>query len=410
VTRARALLFALALALAACAPPAEPPIVLDLSGATAPLIDPYRFGEGGATTDQRPGARPAQETDEGGLWMRMDRVEQDLRTSGNLVRDPELNTYVQGLVCALAGPYCSDIRSYVMRLPAFNASMAPNGVMQVWTGLLVRCRDEAQLAAVIGHEIGHYVRRHSMQLWRDARDKTDFLVFFQIAIAAARVPFVTDVVTYGVIGSIYAFGRDAEREADRIGLALMARAGYDPAAVPAIWRQVVREDEADRYRAFRTIYFATHPTPRERLETLDLLARGTRTERRESGAERYRAIMKPRRLDWLRDELALRRFDRMEILLATLVEDEPAAGDLRYMQGEVYRLRGDPGDEAKALDAFRAAAAAEAPPAETHRSLGLVLRRTGERAAADAAFADYLRLKPAAEDRAMIEALIGEAP
>ena len=57
--------------------------------------------------------------------------------------------------------------STLVRTPYFNASMAPNGMMQVWSGLLLRVDNEAQLAAVLGHEIGHYLARHSVERLRD---------------------------------------------------------------------------------------------------------------------------------------------------------------------------------------------------------------------------------------------------
>src|SRR3546814_15342811 len=58
-----------------------------------------------------------------------------------------------------------------MRTPYFNASMAPNGMMKVWSGLLLRVNDEAQLAAILGHEMGHYMQRHTLARMRDMRSK-----------------------------------------------------------------------------------------------------------------------------------------------------------------------------------------------------------------------------------------------
>lgn len=101
--------------------------------------DPYSY------RDIRPGTRPALNSDEAGLWLVLDRAERKIRLAGNRVRDVELNTYIADIVCTLAGPYCPDFRTYVMRIPQFNASMMGNGTMQVWTGLLLRSRNEAQL-------------------------------------------------------------------------------------------------------------------------------------------------------------------------------------------------------------------------------------------------------------------------
>ena len=56
-------------------------------------------------------------------------------------------------------------------MPQFNAMMAPNGMMLVWSGLLLRVENEAQLAAILGHELGHYLERHSVEQLRAAKDR-----------------------------------------------------------------------------------------------------------------------------------------------------------------------------------------------------------------------------------------------
>ena len=84
--------------------------------------------------------RPEVATDEGGLWAMMDREETRMRRSPFLIRDANLRDYLQGIACKLAGEHCPDVRVYPVRTPFFNASMAPNGMMQVWSGLLLRVR------------------------------------------------------------------------------------------------------------------------------------------------------------------------------------------------------------------------------------------------------------------------------
>jgi predicted Zn-dependent protease len=119
--------------------------------------------------DIKPGEKPALESDEAGLWMMMDEVETNLKTSGRVEHDPDLNDYVNKILCKLQPDYCNDIRYVIVQTPHFNASMAPNGFMQVWTGLMLRAQNEAQLAYVLGHEMGHYQRRHSLKQWRTRR-------------------------------------------------------------------------------------------------------------------------------------------------------------------------------------------------------------------------------------------------
>ena len=358
--------------------------------------------------DIQPGQRPALDTDEAGLWMAMDRAEKALKTSGNRVRDEALNEYVSGIVCKLAGAYCPDIRIYLVRVPYFNASMAPNGTMQVWTGLILRTRNEAQLATVLGHEIAHYLRRHSLQMWQDARSKTNVLIFFQIATAAAGVALAGNAASLIALGSISAFSREHEREADSVGLKLLAEAGYDPREASKIWEQLIREEKAAEDKKSRPLFFASHPPPEERNETLKRLAAEAMKDglARTAGQERFRAVFLPHRGKYLRDELHVRRFSRTEELLNILLEDGANVGELRYFQGELYRLRGKEGDRDKALDAYRKALASGGTPPEIHRSMGLIYLKSGESDKARASFSKYLELRPDASDREMIRSLM----
>ena len=98
--------------------------------------------------------RPDPAGEEGGLWALMDREEVRLRRSPLRLRDDALLAWLGETACRMAGAHCPDVRVYVMRTPYFNASMAPNGMMQVWSGLLLRMDNEAQMAAIVAHELG----------------------------------------------------------------------------------------------------------------------------------------------------------------------------------------------------------------------------------------------------------------
>jgi predicted Zn-dependent protease len=360
-------------------------------------------GAPGGMADIAPGQRPSADSDEGGLWMRMDRVETNLKTSGHLVTDPALVEYLRGIVCKLVREHCTDIRLYVVRTPQFNASMAPNGVMQVWTGLLVRTDNEAQLAYVLGHELGHYLRRHSLQLWRDARTKTNVATFFAVLAAAAGQGYAGSLAQLIALGSVFAFSRDNEREADEIGLEVMANAGYDPREAGKIWESLDQERRAGK-EADPLVFFATHPPTAERIDALKAGAAQApqREQARMIGRSEYLAATGTLRGGLLRDELRRRDFARTQVLFTRLLAGEPDSGLLRFFQGELYRLRQDEGDEARAIEAYERAAQMSGVPPEVHRSLGLLLMRRGERGPARAAFERYLGEEPGAEDRAMI--------
>ena len=140
---------------------------------------------GSLSARMNPGFRPDGASDENGLWDQFDREEKSLKRSRFIIRDPGLNAYVNALVCKVAGDYCRDIRVYLVRTPYFNASMAPNGMMQIWSGCLLRCQSEAQLAAIIGHEVGHYLRRHGLDRFHDAQQKTALSTLLSLGLGAA---------------------------------------------------------------------------------------------------------------------------------------------------------------------------------------------------------------------------------
>jgi predicted Zn-dependent protease len=366
-----------------------------------------RRGAPGALADLKAGERPAPDSDEAGLWMQMDRVEESLRSSGHLVSDPAVRGYLRGIVCRLSPEHCGDIRLYVVQTPHFNASMAPNGAMQIWTGLMLRADSEAQLAYVLGHELGHYLRRHSVQRWRDARTKTNVAAAFSVLTAAAGAGFVGSLAQLAALGSILQFSRDNEREADEIGFELMVRAGYDPRAAAKIWEALDLERRAGK-DSEPLVFFATHPPTDERIETLKEMARKAATPPREwtDGREAYRAMLRPLRPTLLREELRRRDFARTQVLLERLLAAEPASGQLCFFEGELYRLRNDEGDPPRALASYERALTLGGAPPETHRATGLLLMRQGDRERARAAFERYMAEAPEAEDRSMIQSYL----
>lgn len=355
--------------------------------------------------DLKPGERPAIDSDEAGLWMVMDRVEEELRRSGRVVDDPALNAYLRRIVCRLAPDYCDELRIYVVRTPHFNATMAPNGVMQVWTGLLLRCQNEAQLAYILGHEIAHYRRRHSVQNWRNASNTADAMAFVQLFTSAAGVGFVGALAQLAGASAIFAYGRDQEREADELGLQMVIDAGYDPREAAKSWHGLMRERDADPDNEDKPIFFASHPPTEERVETLEAKAAAADVANSEIGADSFAAIVSPLRSDWLQDELKRRRLEQSEVLLRRLAEAD-TSGELRFFQGEIHRLRRTDDDNKRAIDLYLQALDGSDAPAETHRSLGFVYWDTGDDDKAAQSFRTFLSLQPDTGDAAMIQSYI----
>lgn len=360
------------------------------------------------------GYQPSDEL-ERGLWYQMDEAERELKTSKFLVADPALNQYVRGVLCRTVGDdRCQSIRLYIVRTPQFNASMAPNGLTVVNTGLLLRMRDEAQLAAVLGHEFTHFENRHSLRLFKDIRKKTDALSWLSFI----PIPYVGMVSQIALIGSVYEFSRDMEREADAGSIDEMARGGYDARAASAVWSQLGAELDATaaerRHKSQKDKsggLFATHPRTTERMGTLAQLASAKASaDPGVTRAAEYKAAIGPWWARLIDDQVSLNDFGGTEYLLATLAGGDPSGwtGDLLYARGELYRARGKPGDFLKAADFYRQAIAKGDAPVESHRGLGLALLRGGDKPGGQAALREYLAKQPEAFDYAMLASMAGE--
>lgn len=216
-------------------------------------------------------SKPSLESEEGGLWAIMDREETKLRRSPFAIRDENLRKYLTQITCDLGGEHCPDIRVHLLRTPQFNASMAPNGMMQVWSGLMLRVENEAQIAAVLGHEIGHYYGKHTLIRLQDLKGK---------AAAAAVLSMFGLVGALGglaVLGSAMAFSRDQETEADQIGQNLLGKAGYPLNETALIWTGLSDELKAGSQKDLATdkSMFASHPAISERIDMLQKSAVGS---------------------------------------------------------------------------------------------------------------------------------------
>jgi len=352
-----------------------------------------------------PGSIPLN-SDEAGLWMIVEKAERDIKRSPLLIKDPALNAYVRGVVCKLAGPRCNEIRIYILDIPMFNASMAPNGMMHVWSGMLLRVQNEAQLAFVLGHEFKHYTAKHSLERWRSMRDTANALAFFGLIAAGAGVGLVGSLAQLAALGALFSYNRDQEREADAGGLELLAANGYDLRVGAAIWSALLEEQRANKDRPERSLFTATHPEPEERMKTLaesaeKMIAAGT-----PAGAtfeEPLRNAIKAHRTSWLDGELARGEYDESLVIIGRLLQVEPQSGELFFFQGEAYRRRDNDGDLQRARDCYERAIAAATPFPAAYRGLGLVAMKQGDTAAARAAFTEYLARAPEADDRAMIQ-------
>ena len=364
-----------------------------------------------------PGYKPVDK-DEVGIWQLMERAEEEIAGSNLLINDPELTGYLRNLIGAVGGPAAKDFRIYLAHIPDFNAMMFPTGFGVIFTGLLLRMRNEAQLASVIAHEAGHFLRRHQIRSWRDMRRKSDVLAIGSMLAGvggAAGGVYLGDYVQLAQLGtilSLFQYSRAMEAEADAMGIKLIAENGYPPMEMPTVWQQLIGEERLSaRYRNKRRrrgSLFDSHPSPDSRLADLRLSASEVTVPGRgyDSRRARYLSAIGKIRPMMLDDQVKLNDPGASTYLIQTLAQDG-WNGLLRFYEGEVWRLRNRPGDEARAAQSYAAAVVYPDAPADAFRWHGIQLLKNGRSAEARAAFSRYLTMKPNAPDAAWVRQMVG---
>lgn len=357
----------------------------------------------------RPGERPPAGSDEDELWYAMERAELELQQHPALVRDEQLNAYVRSVACRVADDYCADLRVYLVQQPWFNASMAPNGMMVVWTGALLRFQDEAELALVLGHEFAHFRERHSLAQWRRAKTGSAFLGAFSLVAFGGGAGDAGYLASLLGAAKMYHYSREAEREADRLGFAAATGQGYDPEAGVRLWQRMKAEEDARRYGK-PTPVFASHPKTGERLEDVQAAALASDLGAGDTGRAAYRDAVRPFVSTWLEDELSRRMYDTSIQVIGDLRADgDPAlASTYAFFLAQAHRRRAKPGDDALASALYEESLALPDPPPAAYRERGLALREQGRGPEAAEAFEQYLRLQPQAQDAEFISQYLRE--
>jgi predicted Zn-dependent protease len=346
---------------------------------------------------------------EAGMRYQYDEMERRVRMSGMRNTDPVLNAYVQSIACPIAGDFCSELRFYVLDVPEFNAAMAPNGMMMINSGLLLRIETEAELAFVAAHEFGHYFENHMLeQMAAQQGANRGSILSAGLAFTGVGALLALGYMA-GAAAGVMSFSREQEREADLFAARYANEHGYNSAAGVRAWEHLRDEisassNEQTRRRATRESMFATHPLTEERITYLRATARPEAGAGEDRAA--YRDIIRPHLRNWLEMEMGARDAGSTLNLLDRLSGLGTDIGVIEYVRGEVYRVRNREGDVALALASYTNASLQTDAPTEAWRQIGVLSRRQGDNAAAIAAFEKYLELAPAAQDRQLIESQI----
>lgn len=320
----------------------------------------------------------APEADEVDLWIQAAKLQEHIETTETLCRDRSLLSYLNQTARRIQPPQTRSAvpcRVYVIQDPIPDAFALPNGSIYIHSGMIAGLENEAQLAAVLAHEIAHCINRHALRALR----------YSQADLSAASPA--------GTEASNKRFSLGLEAEADRVALKLLAKAGYDPsAALEAMHlsKSGIKEPSSpqEAVRLNRCKACLRH----------DVLEQPGRT----IGRTRYlRAVS-----DLILENAALciktGRFESAQSGLTKYLEFDPDNPRAFYLMGELYRQKTNGADRGKALSYYQKAIRIDRCYPEPYRSQGIIYLKAGNRQLAHQRFEQYLALSPNARGSAYI--------
>lgn len=327
---------------------------------------------------------------------------------GDYVLDPELTAYIQSVGNKLAAvsdrklPYEFN----VLNDSVPNAWAMPGGKIAFNRGLLYELNSEAELAAVMGHELVHAAARHGAQ----GMERGILLqgAMIAVGIGAQNTDYANLIVGGAQVGAQLVnskYGRDAESESDLYGMQYMKKAGYDPAAAVTLQETFVRLS-ADRKSSFVDGLFASHPPSQARVdankETLKLIGAGgewgkeiyaKKTAKLRATQSAYKAY------DDAVKALSEKNVDKAKTLVNQAIAGEPREARFQELLGDIALTEKK---NQEALNLYAKAIKMQPDYFKPHIQSGIALFNMGKKAEAEPYLKRANELLPTAPGHALL--------
>lgn len=198
-------------------------------------------------------------------WQLGNQLAQQVASEVRLSNDAALNEYVSSvgrrLVAQTPAPYNQlPWDFHVVVDPSVNAFAIPGGHVYVNTGLIATAGNASELAGVVAHEISHVVARHSTE-----QISRQYGLSILAGLVLGQNPSELSQLAAQIVagGAVARFSRDAEREADKLGIGLMASAGFNPNGMVTMFQKLLAQQQSEPSRVEQ--FFSTHPLTEDRV-------------------------------------------------------------------------------------------------------------------------------------------------
>jgi len=342
------------------------------------------------------------------LWETTQAEARALINSGILYRDQSVQAYCQLILERILGEGLSSYeplrpRVYVVDAPSTNAFALPHGEIFIHTGMLGRIRNEAQLAMLLGHEITHATHRHTDQRLDDAYVRMGGLGYVSVLSAAGGANVYNIISGVSLIitqAAMAGYGRDQEREADAIGLALMAQAEYDPSEGARMFQQML--DATDSKDRRRHSLYSSHPKMKDRVKSCKKAAKQMSQDVLDhaaaTGQDSYVSICRQLIYGEAERHIAQGKYGLAKETLGFMKQARPRDSRPYTLLGDLFRARSEDGDLEMSVESYQEAALVDARDARAYRGLGICRARKGDNEQAIRDFRTYLQLAPSSPD------------
>jgi beta-barrel assembly-enhancing protease len=350
------------------------------------------------------------DADEARLWMRSEEEEDRLLRSGAHYENKELNTYVSSVARKLLpddlGKYLK-LKVYIIKSAYRNAWAYPNGVIVVSTGMIARMENEAQLAALLGHEITHITHRHSIQEFRNAQSSSSFYTSIGAVFGYILGISVDLVGPIGARAAISGYSRERETEADMEGIELLRVSGYDCTEAPHLF--MILQEELNDEEVEEPVFYGSHPHLQDRIDNYnDYIKKmnfGTSTK---LIVEKEMFLLKTRSVIYenVFIDIALGRMKPALFCADKYILLWPKDPKGYYAAAEVRRQLNREKNSEKIISFYNQAIRCDPKFSEAYGGLGFVLFSEGNYPEAKNFLRKYVLLSPRAPDREYAEECI----